>query len=512
MSCFCFINYLNNNLSLYSYSKKTNFNINNFLTKNSPFIQFPKAQGDVILRSVEGNNLEVDGDVLMNSLRTPDKIVNSWQLRPNPENLTWRKMVWSPELGIFCVVTNSRVMTSSDGINWELRSPAVNIQWQGIVWSPQLSIFCAVANSGTNNRVMTSPDGINWTSQDTTGLDEDWRRIAWSPRLGLFCVINNASASTINRIMTSPNGINWTLVTAPDIRLWEIIWAAEANNGNGLFVVVGTDGTMTSVDGTNWVTQSVPINGDFRAIAYSPELNRFVAGRSTGGTNFGDRIMYSDDDCVTWIVPTSPSAFWNDSVWSSELGLFCFVSLAFSARIATSPNGINWTIRNVPVPTTQWNQIAWSPELYMFVATAQFDPRLMTTREASKPLLCNASKEVESTTEANTDLNQLSGTTSNIQTQLTATPNVFENDGVPTKISNSKILIGTITTTSTGAVASVTFDPPFNNTPKVFATITNIVGRIPLITNITTTGFTIDSIDNGGNRQAEPYNWVAIGN
>jgi hypothetical protein len=35
---------------------KTNFPT--LLTEdNSPFIQFPKAQGDVILRSVEGNNM-----------------------------------------------------------------------------------------------------------------------------------------------------------------------------------------------------------------------------------------------------------------------------------------------------------------------------------------------------------------------------------------------------------------------------------------------------------------------
>lgn len=138
---------------------------------------------------------------------------------------------------------------------------------------------------------------------------------------------------------------------------------------------------------------------------------------------------------------------------------------------------------------------------------------VLTTQEASKPLLANASKQIQSTNESIADLNTLSGSTSNIQNQLTATPNTFVNDGVPTKIISPKILFGYVTTTSTGSVASVTFDPPFNNTPKVYASVLTLLsGRNCVITNLDDNGFDIDTVSVNGDRESENVNWVAIGN
>jgi hypothetical protein len=91
MSCFCFINYLNNNLTLYS-KNKSNFNINDFLTKNRSFIQFPKAQGDVILQDVEGNIIEVDGVVTLSSVN------NSKPLITNNSNIVESSIITNNEL------------------------------------------------------------------------------------------------------------------------------------------------------------------------------------------------------------------------------------------------------------------------------------------------------------------------------------------------------------------------------------------------------------------------------
>ena len=116
---------------------------------------------------------------------------------------------WSPELNLFCAVTNSgtgnRVMTSPDGINWTGRASANDtFWWYSVCWSSKLNLFCAVAYSGTGNRVMTSPDGINWTSISAANNTYQYRSISWHSKLELFC-----ACGTNNNISISENGIDW---------------------------------------------------------------------------------------------------------------------------------------------------------------------------------------------------------------------------------------------------------------------------------------------------------------
>jgi hypothetical protein len=504
------------------------FDKNNFISKstlltqnNSPFIQFPKAQGDVILRNVEANNIQVDGDVLMNSLRTPDKIVNSWVSRTIPivANINLRDITYSPQLGIFCAVndfngsTTDRFLTSTDGINWSIQT-ATSLRWSSITWAAELGLFCAVSvTGGATNRVITSPNGTTWTIQ-TSASNNSWRSVVWAAEAnngnGLFCAVSDSGSG--NQVMTSPNGTTWTerVTPTPTINWRAVTWGAECPNGSGgfgLFCAVADSvfgQVMTSPDGVNWTLQSAPIDINWFNITWSPKLKIFCAVARAGTS----RIMTSPNG-VNWTLQTSPiNRTWRKITWSNELGIFYVVGNSNEAIYST--NGVQWTANTNNLPFNEdYLGLTWSPELYMFVAVT-FQGNVITTREASKPLLSNTSKQVESTAQALTIMSPLSGTTSNIQNQLTATPNVFENDGVPTKVIGAKILFGTITTTSSGTVASVTFDPPFNNTPKVYASVLNIIKRVPLITNVTATGFDIDSIDNSGARTSRPYNWIAI--
>jgi hypothetical protein len=496
------------------------FDKNNFISKstlltqnNSPFIQFPKAQGDVILRNVEANNIQVDGDVLMNSLRTPDKIVNSWVSR-STDNQQWAAITWSPELGIFCAVARQtssgtqKVMTSSDGINWVLQNtPLPDGSYESIVWAAEANNgngrFVAPSLTGTN-RVMYSDNGIDWVLSTTSPPANTWTSIAWSPNLELFCIV---SSNGSNRVATSPDGITWTPQSVSTGEWTGVVWSVELE----LFCAVSRAGgnVMLSNDGTNW-DDYVTHNQLWRDVAWSPELGLFCAVNNAT-TSTTSRVMISSNG-ISWELIQVSNLSWQHIIWAAELGLFVAVArLGTGDRIMTSTNGRDWNYHSA-TNNYDWRGLTWSPELYMLVATSVTgsSDRVMTTREASKPLLSNTSKQVESTTQPLNILDPLSGSTSNIQNQLTATPNVFENDGVPTKVIGAKILFGTITTTSSGTVASVTFDPPFNNTPKVYASVLNIIKRVPLITNVTATGFDIDSIDNNGARTSRPYNWIAI--
>jgi hypothetical protein len=47
-------------------------------------------------------------------------------------------------------------MTSPDGILWSSKTSATDNNWSSICWSPELGVFCAVSQTGSGDRVMTS--------------------------------------------------------------------------------------------------------------------------------------------------------------------------------------------------------------------------------------------------------------------------------------------------------------------------------------------------------------------
>jgi len=75
----------------------------------------------------------------------------------------------------------------------------------------------------------------------------------------------------------------------------------------------------------------------------------------------------------TWTNRTFPITFQGQGIcWSPELKLFVAVSDISSntTNIATSPDGINWTIQTTPAGTNSWKSVAWSKELNLFTAVA----------------------------------------------------------------------------------------------------------------------------------------------
>jgi hypothetical protein len=157
----------------------------------------------------------------------------------SPDGINWTErtgatgecsgVCWSPELSLFVAVGydtptfTSYVMTSPDGINWTSRTPPsspTQSTWKKVAWSPELGLFAACASTG-DYRIMTSPDGETWTERsvsDTSSMVD----ICWSPELSLFVscgVLGNY------RIKYSSDGINWTSV-ANTYANYSINWAA----------------------------------------------------------------------------------------------------------------------------------------------------------------------------------------------------------------------------------------------------------------------------------------------
>jgi hypothetical protein len=140
---------------------------------------------------------------------------------------------------------------------------------------------------------------------------------------------------------------------------------------NGRWVIVGTGNTIAySDDGLIWVplgsttfsTGGYAIDG-FTATYTKPN---YLAVGSGGNT------IARSNDGINWTGATSTvltssgnGVFWNGSLWVA-------VGEGTNGNIATSPDGIAWTMRNTPVVfTTRGNKVVWNTNLSRWIATGQ---------------------------------------------------------------------------------------------------------------------------------------------
>ncbi|HET8904759.1 MAG TPA: hypothetical protein VFN16_12250 [Saccharospirillum sp.] len=110
------------------------------------------------------------------------------------------------------------------------------------------------------------------------------------------------------------------------------------------FHAVGSRGTyMTSPTGSNWTIRHFPI-GTLQDITWDGS-NTFVAVGNSSLLGDEGLIAYSTNGGTDWQpaeVPGSPGQF-NEVVWTGN----AFVAMGVGAgEVATSPNGINWTLSN----------------------------------------------------------------------------------------------------------------------------------------------------------------------
>jgi hypothetical protein len=256
---------------------------------------------------------------------------------------------------------------------WTVRTPNTGTgnHTVGMCWSPQRGIFVAVARTGdSSSMIQTSSDGINWTSRTNTTDNSRWEDVCWSPELGLFVAVGFTGTW---RIISSFDGINWPsdrrVVINATSQMFAVCWSAEL----GIFLACGdriNSIVMYSSNAINWSSLVVASSNEINSVCWSPEVKLFVG--------VGNNTIMTSSNGTSWNLISNVSFNWSSVCWSSTLGMF--VAIAFTAIVAYSYNGLNWTTRAITSTFTNMNSICWSPQLELFVC-AGFYTRIITSND-----------------------------------------------------------------------------------------------------------------------------------
>ena len=372
---------------------------------NKRYLRYPTAQGTETLQAVNVNGIATfESDVtvkervyqelksgsawsatqgyyaldkqkqpIFNPASNGVKAVSSWTLRSASSTANWISVCWSPQLRLFaaCSYTSStnRIMTSPDGYTWTTQTTPSAIL-NGICWSPELGIFVAVGGSSTQSQIYYSSDGITWTSSTVAGLTISLTNVCWSPQLSRFVAVANNGVST-NRIIYSSNGIDWTYSTSLTSIAWTgVTWSPQL----GRFVCVGPAGSTRlaySDDGITWTAANNTgmAVSSWSKVCWSPELGIYCTVASI--LTLASQAIATSPDGVNWTLRTAPNTnTMGDICWAAEIGQFITVSYGGTAdRVSTSSDGITWVART-PATTNSWFGICWAPELSMAVSVA----------------------------------------------------------------------------------------------------------------------------------------------
>ena len=234
---------------------------------------------------------------------------------------------------------NGVILASSDGKEWTFRSSDVGQTLNGVVFGD--GIFMAVGYRGTQ---VISSDGETFEVQtmqlpnianiyNASVLDVTYGD-------GAFVAAGGELGGNDLILVSNDKGVNWTQHS-----LGVANYNRGAAFGNDTFIVVGTLAMGVSKDGGSTWTKLESMK-DYYDVAYANGV--FVA---VGGQG---KIATSTDGLTWQLRPQSASVYFRGGVTyadntflavGSEYDVVGNQVVGYRGQIATSPDGINWTIR-----------------------------------------------------------------------------------------------------------------------------------------------------------------------
>lgn len=156
----------------------------------------------------------------------------------------------------------------------------------------------------------------------------------------------DGDAQNINITIDNTN-LSWSTVDiSSNIQLNAIA------HGNGIFVVVGDNGSVSSsTDGTIWTSRSIGFTTNIETITYGNGI--FVAGTAIGG-------IRTSTDAITWTARTGPFAVSFTRIkYVNNIFLGSYLGTGFTR----STDGVTWTSTNI-LYTSGMHAMAYGAGVY----------------------------------------------------------------------------------------------------------------------------------------------------
>lgn len=289
-------------------------------TFNSILISTPNIVDTLTFTDIIYNNGLLVVISNYNKIMTRNDSNNIWNLITIPIRI-WNAITYGN--GKFVAISNNGfVLCSFDGINWVEYNTNINKNWIKIAYGN--NIFVSISSDGY---IMNSTDGITWVLQNIIVIHNNlYRTVVFKNNIFIIGLMTDITNDT--GLLISNDGTTWTPVTTPLGNWYSITY------GKGLYVALSAstvfptsplNQVMTSPDGINWSLQITP--------RFNPDVFR-----DPGTTNyFWIGIEYVAGSFVAiarnnnYIVRTSPT-----------------LNQENTPIAMTSPDGINWNIRDVP--------------------------------------------------------------------------------------------------------------------------------------------------------------------
>ena len=159
---------------------------------------------------------------------------------------------------------------------------------------------------------------------------------------------------------TSTDGTNWTLVTQPLMTITDVAY------GNNRWIAVGNRDMITSTDGTNWtpvdVSSVFPSSGSSISIKSVAYANNLWITAGTGG-----RIATSTNGVNWTLVPNNPfgtgtiqALSYGNNKWIAVGSETSTGGVEIGSRIAFSSDGITWTsVANTAFDSNRVNSVVY---------------------------------------------------------------------------------------------------------------------------------------------------------
>lgn len=269
------------------------------------------------------------------------------------DSLVATGFAYSPLYGKFILLgraydaVNCKVISliSKDGLIWNRINlpalPAGTTYYYKIIWDG--SAFITVAKNTAI--AATSTSGTTWTAR-TLPATADWYSLA---NLGsLICA--TSKTSTVGAKSTN-HGATWSAITLPAGLSYPAI---IANGSVFLLTTYGSTGCWTSDDCVTWTPQTLPA-GMTSVLDVATDGTAFVALNY----NLTNKAAVSLDNGATWTPATLPVAQnWNGVFWTGTQ----FIAVGQGTTYATSPDGLVWTSRNMPLYSNWYTGAAGSED------------------------------------------------------------------------------------------------------------------------------------------------------